>query len=142
MEQKPAGIIYGVNEIPPLRTTLLLAFQHAGLALVFIVYPLMLLTESAGTHANAEGVVTASILAMAAGTFLQCLRRNGIGSGFLGVHINNPVYLPVSIQAASMGGIGLSCGMTVIAGLCAPSFHAFCPRCATSFLPRSAAWGF
>ncbi|QOX77668.1 purine/pyrimidine permease [Trichlorobacter lovleyi] len=116
MEQKPAGIIYGVNEIPPLRTTLLLAFQHASLALVFIVYPLMLLTESSGTHTNAEGIVTASILAMAAGTFLQCLRRNGIGSGFLGVHINNPVYLPVSMQAASMGGIGLSCGMTVIAG--------------------------
>jgi len=127
VEQKPAGIIYGVNEIPPLRTTLLLAFQHAGLALVFIVYPLMLLTESAGTHANAEGVVTASILAMAAGTFLQCLRRNGIGSGFLGVHINNPVYLPVSIQAASMGGIGLSCGMTVIAGLFSAFFSRFLP---------------
>ena len=127
MEQKPAGIIYGVNEIPPLRTTLLLAFQHASLALVFIVYPLMLLTESSGSHTNAEGIVTASILAMAAGTFLQCLRRNGIGSGFLGVHINNPVYLPVSIQAASMGGIGLSCGMTVIAGIFSAIFSRFLP---------------
>lgn len=127
MEQKPANIIYGVNEIPPLRTTLLLAFQHASLALVFIVYPLMLLTESSGTHPNAEGIVTASILAMAAGTFLQCLRRNGIGSGFLGMHINNPVYLPVSMQAASMGGIGLSCGMTVIAGAFSATFSRFLP---------------
>ena len=30
MEQKPAGIIYGVNEIPPLRTTLLLGLTAGG----------------------------------------------------------------------------------------------------------------
>lgn len=128
MEQKPANIIYGVNEIPPLRTALLLAFQHAGLALVFIVYPLMLLSESSGTHADAEGIVTASILAMAAGTFLQCLGRRGIGSGYLAVHINNPVYLPVSMQAAAMGGIGLACGMSVIAGIFSIVFSRFLPR--------------
>jgi NCS2 family nucleobase:cation symporter-2 len=128
LEQKPAGIIYGVDEIPPLRTTLLLAFQHASLALVFIVYPLMLLSESSGTQADAEGIVTASILAMAVGTFLQCLGRSGIGSGYLGVHINNPVYLPVSIQAVGMGGIGVACGMTVIAGIFSAIFSRFLPR--------------
>lgn len=128
LDQKPANIIYGVNEIPPLRTALLLAFQHAGLALVFIVYPLMLLSESSGTQMNAEGIVTASILAMAAGTFLQCLARNGMGSGYLAVHINNPVYLPVSMQAAAMGGIGLVCGMTVIAGIFSVVFSRFLPR--------------
>lgn len=106
MEQKPANIIYGVDDIPPLRALLLLAFQHAGLALVFIVYPLMLVSESQGTSADAEAIATASILAIAAGTFLQCYGRNGIGSGFLAVHINNPVYLPVSLYAASMGGWG------------------------------------
>ncbi|MBL0225144.1 MAG: purine/pyrimidine permease [Geobacteraceae bacterium] len=128
MEQKPVGIIYGVDEIPPLRTMLLLGFQHATLALVFIVYPLMLLGESAGTQADAEAIVTASILAMAAGTFLQCLGRSGIGSGYLAVHINNPVYLPVSIQAASIGGIGLACGMTFIAGIFSAVFSRFIPH--------------
>lgn len=128
MEQKPAGIIYGVNEIPPLRTTLLLAFQHAGLALVFIVYPLMLLSEASGTHADAEEIVTVSILAMAAGTFLQCLNRRGIGSGYLAVHINNPVYLPVSMQAAGIGGIGLAGGMTMIAGIFSAVLARFLPR--------------
>lgn len=128
LEQKPAGIIYGVDEIPPLRTTLLLAVQHAGLALVFIVYPLMLLSGTPATQAHAEGVVTAAILAMAAGTFLQCLGRSGIGSGYLAVHIANPVYLPVSIQAVSMGGIGLACGMTVIAGFFSAIFSRFLPR--------------
>lgn len=117
MEQKPAGIIYGVNEIPPLRTTLLLAFQHAALALVFIVYPLMVLSEASGTQAEAEGIVTATILAIAAGTFLQCLGRKGMGSGYLAVHISTPAWLPVAFQAAAMGGIGLVFGMTVIAGI-------------------------
>ncbi|KIH76879.1 nucleobase:cation symporter-2, NCS2 family [Geoalkalibacter ferrihydriticus] len=117
MEQKPAGIIYGVNDIPPLRTTLLLAFQHAALALVFIVYPLMVLSEVSGTQAEAEAIVTASILAIAAGTFLQCLGRKGMGSGYLAVHISTPAWLPVAFQAVTMGGMGLLFGMTVVAGI-------------------------
>lgn len=125
MEQKPAGIIYGINDIPPLRTTLLLAFQHAALALVFIVYPLMVLSEASGAQADAEGVVTASILAMALGTFLQSLARNGMGSGYLAVHINTPAWLPVAFQAAAMGGIGLVFGMTVIAGIFIMVFSRF-----------------
>ena len=114
---KPANIIYGVDDTPPFHTTLFLAVQHAILALVFVIYPLMVVSEAGGTQRDAEGVVTASILAMAVGTFLQCRGRNGFGSGYLAVHKNNPMYLPVSIQAAKMGGMGLSCGMTILAGL-------------------------
>jgi xanthine permease XanP len=125
MEQKPANIIYGVDDIPPFRTTLLLAVQHAILALVFIVYPLMLVAESGGTPGDAEGVVTASILAMAVGTFLQCLGRKGMGSGYLAVNLTTPIYLPVSIQAAKMGGLGLTFGMTVIAGIFSVVFSRF-----------------
>ncbi|MCX5827915.1 MAG: purine/pyrimidine permease [Deltaproteobacteria bacterium] len=125
MEQKPANIIYGVDDIPPFRTTLLLAVQHAILALVFIVYPLMLVSESGGTQIDAEGVVTASILAMAVGTFLQCLGRKGMGSGYLAVNLTTPIYLPVSIQAAKIGGLGLTFGMTVIAGIFSIVFSRF-----------------
>jgi len=125
MEQKPANIIYGVDDIPPFRTTLLLAVQHAILALVFIVYPLMLVSESGGTQLDAEGVVTASILAMAFGTFLQCLGRKGMGSGYLAVHLTSPIYLPVSIQAARMGGLGLAFGMTFFAGIFSAVFSRF-----------------
>ncbi|MFA6413373.1 MAG: solute carrier family 23 protein [Syntrophales bacterium] len=125
MEQKPANIIYGVDDIPPFRTTLLLAVQHAILALVFIVYPLMLVSESGGTQRDAEGVVTASILAMAVGTFLQCLGRKGMGSGYLAVNLTTPIYLPVSIQAAKIGGLGLTFGMTVIAGIFSIFFSRF-----------------
>lgn len=117
MEEKPADIIYAVNDVPPLRTTLLLAFQHAALALVFIVYPLMVLSEASATLADAEGIVAASILAMAAGTLMQSLGRKGMGSGYLAVHINTPAWLPVAFQAAAMGGMGLVFGMTVIAGI-------------------------
>jgi len=125
MEQKPANIIYGVDDKPPFRTTLLLAVQHAILALVFIVYPLMLVSESGGTQIDAEGVVTASILAMAFGTFLQCLGRKGMGSGYLAVHLTSPIYLPVSIQAARMGGLGLAFGMTFFAGIFSIVFSRF-----------------
>jgi len=125
MEQKPANIIYGVDDIPPFRTTLLLAVQHAVLALVFIVYPLMLVSEAGGTQVDAEGVVTASILVMAFATFLQCLGRKGMGSGYLAVQFTSPIYLPVSIQAAKMGGMGLAFGMTVFAGIFSVIFSRF-----------------
>ena len=125
MEQKPASIIYGVDDTPPFGTTLILAIQHAILALVFIDYPLMLVSESGGTQIDAEGVVTASILAMAFGTFLQCLGRKGMGSGYLAVHLTSPIYLPVSIQAARMGGLGLAFGMTFFAGIFSIVFSRF-----------------
>ena len=125
MQEKPSNIIYGVDDIPPFRTTLLLAVQHAVLSLVFIVYPLMLITESGGTQRDAEGLVTASILVMAVGTFLQCLGKKGVGSGYLAVQITNPIYLPVSIYAAKMGGLGLAFGMTIFAGAFSMAFSRF-----------------
>jgi xanthine permease XanP len=125
MDQKPAHIIYGVNDVPPLRTTLLLAAQHATLSFVFIIYPLMLVTESGGTLNDAERIVTASILAVSVGTFLQCLGKKGMGSGYLAVGITGPIYLPVTIQAARMGGLGLAFGMTVFAGLFSVVFSRF-----------------
>jgi xanthine permease XanP len=128
MEEKPAHIIYGVNDIPPLRTTLVLAMQHAVLALVFIVYPLMLVTESGGTLNDAERIVTASILAVAAGTFLQCFGKKGLGCGYLAVHITGPIYLPVTIQAARMGGLGLAFGMLLCAGMFSMLFSRFVKR--------------
>lgn len=115
--KKPANLIYGVADIPPLRVALLLALQHTILALGFIVYPLILVSESGATAAQAEGVVTAAILLMALGTFLQCLGRKGIGCGYLAVNILNPVYLPACLMAVKMGGLGLVFGMLVFSGL-------------------------
>lgn len=122
MEEKPGNIIYGVDDIPPFRTTLLLALQHAVLSLVFMIYPLMLVAESGGTPGDAEKIVTASILAISAGTFLQCFGKKGLGSGYLAVHITGPMYLPVSLQAARLGGMGLAFGMTIVAGLFSVAF--------------------
>lgn len=115
--KKPANLIYGVADIPPMRVALLLALQHTILALGFIVYPLILVSESGAAPAAAEGVVTAAILLMAIGTFLQCLGRKGIGCGYLVVNILNPVYLPACIMAAKMGGLGLVFGMLVFSGI-------------------------
>ncbi len=125
VKQRPANIIYGVDDIPPFRTAWILAVQNAVLALVFIVYPLMLVSEAHGTQSDAEGIVTASIIAMAFGTFLQSFGRKGIGSGFLALQITSPIYLPVSIQAVHLGGLGLAFGMTFFSGLFSVFFSWF-----------------
>jgi NCS2 family nucleobase:cation symporter-2 len=55
MNQKPANIIYGLDDVPPFSALFFLVLQHAVLALVFIVYPLMLVAEVHGTQFDAEG---------------------------------------------------------------------------------------
>ncbi len=125
MNQTPANIIYGVDDVPPFSALFFLALQHAILALVFIVYPLMLVTEANGTQFDAEAIVTVSILAMAFGTFIQSLGRKGIGSGFLGVTITSAIYLPVSILAVHTGGLGLAFGMTMLGGIFSLLFSRF-----------------
>ncbi|WP_041463828.1 hypothetical protein [Pelodictyon luteolum] len=46
MNTKPPNLTYGLEDTPPFPVNVLLGFQHAALALVFIVYPLMRLAAA------------------------------------------------------------------------------------------------
>jgi NCS2 family nucleobase:cation symporter-2 len=118
MERTSPNLAYSLEQTPPVHVTALLALQHAALALVFTVYPVLLASEIGCTREQSHMLVTGSLMAAAIGTLIQCLNRPRLGSGFLAVHIPSPIYIPVSILAGKAGGIGLLFGMTVFSGIC------------------------
>jgi xanthine permease XanP len=114
--KKPANLIYGLDESPPLGTTLLLGFQHILALSSAFVYPVILLQET-GMIAQAESMIHASMIVMGIATILQALRYGRIGSGYLCPEQVGPAYLPVSILAVKTGGLPLLAGMTLVSGL-------------------------
>lgn len=116
--QERPDLTYAVDEAPPVGACLLLAGQHLILLIMYTIYAVILVNQVGGTPRQAQGMVTAAIIVCGLGTVLQALTKGPVGSGYLGVHIFNPIYLPLSIQAYRAGGPGLLAGMTALAGAC------------------------
>ena len=121
-ERRPANLLYSVDENPPAGLNLMLSLQHLALGLMYMIYPVLLMQETGGTSAQTQGLVSNCILAVGLATLLQTLKRGPVGSGYLAVQIPNPIFLPLSMQAARIGGLALVAGMTLIAGLCQSFF--------------------
>jgi len=116
MTVKPADLIYSVDEHPPLGVALLLAVQHLVIAVVYLIYPVIIVSEANGSLSQATSVVQFSMLALGIGTILQVRNSGPVGSGFLIPHVTTAAYLVPSIMAAKSGGIALVLGMTTVAG--------------------------
>ncbi|MDF2095063.1 uracil-xanthine permease family protein [Aquibaculum arenosum] len=116
LARRPTWLSYAVEERPPAPTLLVLGLQHAGLAIMFMIYPVVVAQELGLTSAETSGLLASSLLAIAIATLLQS-RQPPMGSGELAVLIPTPVMLPAMIQAGSIGGVGLIASMTFILGL-------------------------
>lgn len=117
MADKPAGLIYGVDDRPPGPVMLLLALQHIFLMSSTLVLPVVLVSEIGGGLDQVGAVVALTMIACGIGTILQAMRWRGIGSGFLCPNLCGPNFFAVSAQAAWLGGLPLMRGMTIAAGL-------------------------
>ena len=116
ISRKPADLIYGINERPPISVSIVLGLQHVFIAMMSLAYPVLITLESGGSRNVAASVVSMSLIAMSIATLLQVNRIGPIGSGFLGPHITSAIFLGPSLLAARVGGLGLVFGMTVMAG--------------------------
>jgi NCS2 family nucleobase:cation symporter-2 len=114
---RPPGLLYGLEDIPPLGLTLLMGLQHALAMSSTLVLPALIVQEAGGSPALAMAFVQGSMLATGLGTILQGLPRGPIGSGYLCPSLAGPAFVPASLVAAKIGGLSLVCGMTVLAGL-------------------------
>ena len=115
--KKPAGIVYWVNDIPPLGVTVLSGLQHVGLVSIFLLVPVLACRQAGLAPEKIVDVLALSMLVMAAGPLLQRLGRAGIGSGYLCPPIFAAPYLPAAVLALQAGGLPLMFGMTIFAGL-------------------------
>ena len=117
MSRRPEGLIYAVEERPPVPVLLLLGVQHIFLMSSTLVLPIVLVREIGGSFEQVRGVVSLSMIACGIGTIVQAMRLPGFGSGFLCPNLVGPNFFGASMNAAWLGGLPLMRGMTIAAGL-------------------------
>jgi xanthine permease XanP len=116
MPKRPPELVYAVDDVPPLSACLLLGVQHICIVVIALIFPVVIVRAIGGSVAQADFMVSMSLLAAGVGTILQALNRKGIGSGYLCPSVCGPSYLSASLLAAKTGGLSLLFGMTMIAG--------------------------
>ena len=82
--EKDSGLIYGLNDRPPLRETLFAALQHLLAIFVAIVTPPLIIAGALELDLETTGfLVSMALFASGVATFVQCKRIGGIGAGLL-----------------------------------------------------------
>jgi len=117
IRKRPADLVYGLDDTPPLTALVLLGLQHVSIACVSLLIPLMV-AKAAGLPAEAlPSLISFSMIAIAVTNFLQAYRFKGLGAGYLIPGYCTSNYLSASIAAAQVGGMPLVYGMTLVAGV-------------------------
>jgi xanthine permease XanP len=115
--KRPAQLIYSVDEVPPIGSTLVLGLQHVFVISVGWIFVVVLVTAIGGTAAQAQGIIRVSMIASGIATILQARAGSRIGSGYMCPFSCGPAYLSASILAGKTGGLPLIFGLTAAAGL-------------------------
>ena len=124
----PSGMIYGVEDKPPVALALLAGLQWVGLMSALLVFLLTVLRAGDVPPRMVAEIVAASMLALSVGVLLQALPRGPIGSGYLAPGVLSANFLGPSLLAVKFGGLPLVFGMTVFAGCCETALAPFVDR--------------
>ncbi|SEM09659.1 nucleobase:cation symporter-2, NCS2 family [Syntrophus gentianae] len=117
MPRKPSNLVYGVDDIPPLRILLVLAIQHIFFLTAGLITAALIAREIGGTPELVQSIVCMSMIAGGIATILQALNKGPVGSGYLCTEGIDPTFVSCSILAGLTGGISMILGMTVFSGL-------------------------
>ena len=115
MARKPPNILYGADETPPAATIAILSVQHAALALLFVIYPLVAAHEAGLSFDQTQILITGCIIFMGVATILQSLPR--LGAGMLLVQLPNTAHMPLAVQCMALGGPAMYAGMALVAAV-------------------------
>ncbi len=136
MPRKPTNLIYGVDDEPPITTTLLLGFQHIFILSIAFIFPVVIVTEIGGSPEDAQNLICMAMLATGLSTALQALNKGPVGSGYLCPLVNGPAFVPASLLAGKAGGLALIFGMTIVAGIFEALFSRVVGRMRKFFPPE------
>jgi xanthine permease XanP len=114
--ERPSNLLYAVDEWPPPLRLVLLGFQYAVMAAIYLILVAIILRHAHVTQASSVDAMGIACVGLAVGTTLQALPRGPVGSGFLAPPVFSAVYLAPSVLAAQVGGLPLVFGMTLFAG--------------------------
>jgi NCS2 family nucleobase:cation symporter-2 len=117
MAKKPANLLYGVDDIPPVRICILLAIQHIFFLTAGLIVVSIALRQIGCPTATIQNVVSMSMIAGGIATILQALKKGPVGSGYLCTEGTDPSFISVSVLAGATGGLSLIFGMTIVSGV-------------------------
>jgi len=118
----PTDLIYGLDEKPPLRLSILVALQHVLAVFVGIVTPPTLIARILQLpSADGAFLVSMALLASGIGTILQTKRLGPVGSGLLSIQGTSFVFVApiVSLAGAIMAeGSSRDHALGTVFGVC------------------------
>jgi xanthine permease XanP len=136
MAKKPAGLVYGVDDKPPLIATVLLGIQHVFVMTAGWVIVVVIVTTVGGTQEEVANVLRMSMIASGIATILQSLTNSPVGSGYFCPISSGPAYVSASILGGKIGGLRSVFFMTVLSGLFEILLARVVPRLRPLFPPE------
>jgi xanthine permease XanP len=119
---QPADLIYGLNDKPPLRLSIVVALQHVVAVFVGIVTPPLIVARALElSAADSAFLVSMALLVSGVGTIVQTRRLGPIGSGLLSIQGTSFVFVaPIIALARSVTAAGGSWrdSLGVVFGTC------------------------
>lgn len=113
-ESVKTGLIYGLNDRPPLRETLFAAAQHLLAIFVAIVTPPLIIANALKLDTQTTSfLVSMSLMVSGVATFIQCRRLGGVGCGLLCIQGTSFSFIGPIISAGFDGGLATIFGATV-----------------------------
>ena len=118
-----AGLIYGLNDRPPVKETIFAALQHLLAIFVAIITPPLIIAGALKLDLETTGfLVSMALFASGVSTFIQCRRVGPIGCGLLCIQGTSFSFIGPIISAGLTGGLSAIFGACVVA-LIIPLFH-------------------
>ncbi|MEN6622117.1 MAG: solute carrier family 23 protein, partial [Smithella sp.] len=136
MPQKPANIVYGVDDKPPFQIIIVLAIQHIFFLTAGLIVATMI-TKAIGCSSElVQSIVCMSMITGGIATILQALKKGPFGSGYLCTSGIDPTFVSCSIFAGLTGGISLILGMSIFSGILESLISRFINRMRILFPPE------
>ena len=112
---KNNGLIYALEERPPLKETLFAALQHLLSIFVAIITPPLIVSGALGFDVQTTSyLVSVSLFMSGIATFIQCRRLGPVGCGLLCVQGTSFSFISPIIMAGAIGGLPAIFGATMV----------------------------
>ena len=111
---KPKGLIYGLEDRPPIRATFFAALQHLLAVFVAIITPPLIIAGALNLDLDTTGfLVSMSLFVSGIATFIQCRKVGPVGCGLLCIQGTSFSFIGPIIAAGMVGGLPAIFGATI-----------------------------
>lgn len=108
------GLIYGLNDRPPVKDTLFAALQHLLAIFVAIITPPLIIAKALSLDIDTTGfLVSMALFTSGISTFIQCRKIGPVGTGLLCVQGTSFSFIGPIISAGMTGGLSMVFGACI-----------------------------